>query len=108
MRPPRVGFARRLLGPLVVSSALLSACASPAGPAGSTATPSAAPPAVSAPSAASAAPGVSVLVDAALPRLALSGFLPGAPGWPDRLADGQTARDGTADPAPEVDHGIAL
>jgi hypothetical protein len=63
---------------------------------------------VSAASAASAAPGVSVLVDAALPRLALSGFLPGAPGWPDRLADGQTARDGTADPAPEVDHGIAL
>ena len=61
-----------------------------------------------APSATSAAPGVSVLVDAALPRLALAPFLPGAPGWPDGLADGQSGGDAAADPAPDVDHGIAL
>jgi hypothetical protein len=51
---------------------------------------------------------VSVLVDAALPRLPLARFLPGAPGWPDGLADGHSGGDPTADPAPDVDHGIAL
>jgi hypothetical protein len=51
---------------------------------------------------------VSVLVDAALPRLPLARFLPGAPGWPDGLVDGHVGGDATADPAPDVDHGIAL
>jgi hypothetical protein len=51
---------------------------------------------------------VSVLVDAALPRLALAGFLPGAPGWPDGLAGGHSDGDAAADPEPDVDHGIAL
>ena len=83
-----------------MGSALLSACAPAAGPA----VPSTAP----APTAASPAAGVSVLVDAALPRLPLNRFLPGVTGWPDRLADGLAVGDATADPAPEVDHGIAL
>jgi len=83
-----------------VSSALVSSCAAaPAGPVG----PSAGPPAPT-----PAPAGVSVLTDATLPRLPLARFLPDAPGWPDHLADGQAGSDGTADPAPEVDHGIAL
>ena len=100
MRPLRGAPARCLLGPLLVGSALLSACAPTAGPAGPSTAPSAA--------SASPAAGVSVLVDAALPRLPLARFLPGATGWPDRLADGQAVGDATADPAPEVDHGIVL
>jgi hypothetical protein len=52
---------------------------------------------------------VSVVTDATLPRLPLSRFLPGAPGWPDHLADAAAAADDTtASPAPDVDHGIAL
>ena len=104
MRPLRGDPARWLLGPLLVGSALLSGCAPTAGPAGPSTAPSTAPSAASA----SPAAGVSVLVDAALPRLPLARFLPGATGWPDRLADGQAAGEATADPAPEVDHGIAL
>ena len=100
MRPLRGDPARCVLGPLLVGSALLSACAPTAGPAGSSTAPSAA--------SASPAAGVSVLVDAALPPLPLAQFLPGATGWPDRLADGQAVGDAAADPAPEVDHGIAL
>src|SRR3954454_7208372 len=102
MRPLRGNFSRFLLGPLLVGSALLGACA----PAAAPAAPSTAP--APAPTAASPAEGVSVLVDAALPRLPLNRFLPGVTGWPDRLADGQAVGDATADPAPEVDHGIAL
>lgn len=49
-----------------------------------------------------------MLVDAALPRLSLSRFLPGAPGWPDRLAEGLSGVEAAVDPAPEVDHGIVL
>ena len=98
MRPLRGDPARCLLGPLLVGSALLSACAPTAGPAEAS----------TAPSAASSAAGVSVLVDAALPRLPLARFLPGATGWPDHLAEGQAVGDATADPVPEVDHGIAL
>ena len=99
MRPLR-GAPARLLGPLVVSSVLLSACAAaPPRPV----EPSAGPPAPT-----STPPGVSVLTDAALPRLPLARFLPDAAGWPDRLTVGQAGSDGTADPAPEVDHGIAL
>jgi hypothetical protein len=94
---------RRLLGQLVVSLVLLSACApgsSGLGP--SPVTPQAV---LSAPSVAS---GVSVLVDAALPRLPLARFLPGALGWPDRLAEGLSGAEAAVDPAPEVDHGIVL
>ena len=89
MRPLRGDPARCLLGLLLVGSALLSGCAPTAGPAGPS----------TAPSSASPAAGVSVLVDAALPRLPLARFLPGATGWPDRLADGQAVGDATADPA---------
>lgn len=52
-----------------------------------------------------------VVTDATLPRLPLAGFLPDAPGWPDRLADGTPkAADGaaTADPARAVDRGIVM
>ena len=35
-------------------------------------------------------------------------IVPAVAGWPDRLTDGQAGNDGTADPAPETDHGIAL
>lgn len=76
---------------LLVAAGTLVACA----PAPSASTP-----------ASPADPGpVTVVVDDALPRLPLSLFLPDAPGWPDRLADNIQAG---ADPAPAVDHGIAL
>ena len=61
-----------------------------------------------APHTTSAPPGESIPTDAALPRLPLARFLPGAAGRPDRLTEWQVRSDGTADSAPEVDHGIAL
>jgi hypothetical protein len=75
MRPLR--GRSRLLEPLVESSALLTARApGPGGPSGPR-TPTSAP------------PGESILTDAALPRLPLARFLPGAAGRPDRLTDWQ-------------------
>ena len=98
---------RRPRTPLALAAALLCAALAGAcapGPAGG---PTAGPTASGTPASGVGASGVSVLVDAALPRLPLARFLPGAPAGPTVSPTGRPG-DATADPAPEVDHGIAL